>query len=239
MKCVCGLIIAWTLALPVTDGLAQVYPTHPVRILTGFGAGSPPDIIARIVGNKLSEIWGKPTIVEDVTGASGNIAAERVAKANPDGYTLLLAVNSGIVIAPSLYEHITFNPLKDLAPISQVSSYPNALVVRKGIAAGNVQELVTFARLRPGALTFGSAGTGTTMHLAGELLKQMAGIDIQHVPYRGGVGAKEDLQAGRIDMSFLPIPELPLLPALPLRLRQPKLFAEEVRAGFRSLRRSA
>ncbi len=204
--------MAWVMVLPVGDGVAQTYPVRPVRILTGFGAGSPPDVIARIIGNRLSEMWGKPVIIEDVTGASGNFAADRVAKADPDGYTLLLAANSGIVVAPSLYQHLPFDPIKDLAPISQVSSYPNALVVRKDIAASNVQELVALARLRPGVLTFGSAGSGTTTHLAGELLKWMAGIDIQHVPYRGGVNMKGDLLAGRIDMYFAPVPELPQLP---------------------------
>jgi tripartite-type tricarboxylate transporter receptor subunit TctC len=179
------------MALSVGNSLAETFPARPVRILTGFGAGTPPDVICRIISNKLSELWGKPVIVEDVTGASGNIAAERVVKSTPDGYTLLLAVNSGIVIAPSLYEHLSFDPLKDLVPISEVSSYPNALVVRRDIGARTVQELVTLARRRPGELTFGSAGTGTTMHLAGELFKWMANIDIRHVPIAAALAQEE------------------------------------------------
>jgi tripartite-type tricarboxylate transporter receptor subunit TctC len=129
-------------------------------------------------------------VIENVTGAAGNIAGERAARAEPDGYTLMLAANSGIVINPDLYERMRYDPVRDLAPISQVCSYANFLVVNNDVAARNVQELVALARAQPGALTYGSAGIGSTLHLAGELLKSMANIDIRHVPSRHHVFAR-------------------------------------------------
>jgi tripartite-type tricarboxylate transporter receptor subunit TctC len=190
--------------LTVGETVAQAdYPTRTVRLLVGFGPGTSPDIVARIVGDKLFQALGKPVVIENMTGASGNIAGERVARAEPDGYTLMLAANSGIVINPSLYGRMSYDPVRDLAPISQVCSYANILVVNNDVAAKNVQELVALARVQPGALTFGSAGIGSTLHLAGELLKSMANIDIRHVPYRGG-GISPDVIAGRISMMFGP-----------------------------------
>jgi len=180
------------------------YPTRTVRILVGFGPGTSPDFAARVLGDKLSQAWGKTVVIENAVGASGNIAGERVARAEPDGHTLLLAANSGVVINPSLYEKMPYDPLKDLAPISLVYSYPNVLVVHKDVPANSVQELVALARARPGALTFASAGAGTTVHLAAEMLRSMAKIDIQHVPYRGGVNLMADLIAGRVNIFFGP-----------------------------------
>jgi len=180
------------------------YPTRTVRLLLGFAAGTAPDVAARLLGDKLSQGWGKPVVIENAIGASGNIAGERVARAEPDGHTLLLAANSGIVINPNLYEKMSYDPIKDLAPISLVYSYPNVLVVHKDVPANSVQELVALARARPGALTFASAGAGTTVHLAGEMLRSMARIDIQHVPYRGAVNLAPDLIAGRVNIFFGP-----------------------------------
>jgi tripartite-type tricarboxylate transporter receptor subunit TctC len=180
------------------------YPTRPVRILVGFGPGTSPDTAARVLGDKFSQAWGKPVVIENAIGASGNIAGERVARAEPDGHTLLLAANSGIVMNPSLYEKMPYDPVKDLAPISLVYSYPNVLVVHKDVPVQSVQELVALARARPGTLTFASAGAGTTVHLAAEMLRSMAKIDIQHVPYRGGVNLVADLIAGRVNIFFGP-----------------------------------
>ena len=180
------------------------YPTRTIRLLVGFGPGTSPDIAARVFGDKLSQAWGKPVVIENAIGASGNIAGERAARAEPDGHTLLLAANSGIVMNPSLYEKMPYDPVKDLAPISLVYSYPNVLVVHKDVPANSVQELVTLARARPGSLTFASAGAGTTVHLAAEMLRSMANIDIQHVPYRGGVNLSADLIAGRVSIFFGP-----------------------------------
>jgi tripartite-type tricarboxylate transporter receptor subunit TctC len=186
------------------------YPVRPVRIVVGFAPAGPVDIITRAISNKLTEIWGQPVIVENDTGAGGNLAGDRVAKATPDGYTLLMATNALLAINPSLYDKMTFDPAKDLMPISQAVYTPNILVVPNDVPAKNVQELVAYTRLHPGQLTYGSAGVGTTQHLAGELFKSMAHLDIQHVPYRGAAPVITDLLGGRISMFFGNI--APLIP---------------------------
>ncbi len=199
-----GLPVMLSLLLTIREPVAQTeYPTRPIRLVVGFGPGTSPDIVARMLGDKLFQAWGQPIVIENVTGAAGNIAGERVARAEPDGHTLLLAVNSGVAINPILYEKMSYDPVRDLAPISQVCSYANILVVSNDVAAGNLQELVALARAQPGALTYGSAGIGTTLHLAGELLRSMAKIDIRHVPHRGNVFSLE-VVAGRISMMFGP-----------------------------------
>jgi tripartite-type tricarboxylate transporter receptor subunit TctC len=199
-----GTFIAALLVLiAVGSASAQVdYPVRTVRLIHGFGPGTAPDIAARVLGEKLSQAWGKPVIIENVMGAAGNRAGEHVARAEPDGLTLLLAANSGVVINPILYGKMNYDPVKDLAPISIVYSYPNILAVNKDVAANSVQELVALARARPGALTFATPGAGTTAHLAAEMLKSMAKIDIRHVPYRGAVNLVTDLIAGRVDIYF-------------------------------------
>ncbi len=170
------------------------------------------DIIARVMSDKLSEIWGQPVVVENVSGAGGNIAGDRVAKATPDGYTLLVATNAQLAVNPSLYNKMTYDPAKDLMPISQAVYSPNILVVPNDVPAKNVQELVAYALLHPGKLTFASAGVGTTQHLAGELFKSMAHVDIQHVPYRGAAPVITDLLGGRLTMFFGAIsPLIPLV----------------------------
>jgi len=178
------------------------YPDKQVRILVGFAAGGPADIAARVVADGLSEAWGKPVVVENVTGAAGNVATERVAKAAPDGYTLVMVASPPIVTNVSLYDKVSFDPVKDLAPISQVCFTPNILALNNDVPAKSVQELVAFARARPGELTFGSAGIGTSQHLAGELFKVMAGVNLQHVPYRGIAQVMPDLLGGRLTMVF-------------------------------------
>ena len=189
-------------AAGASPAFAQTYPDKPIRILVGFAAGGPADITARLIGDRLSEAWGKPVIVENVTGAAGNLATDRVAKSAPDGYTLLAAASATIVTNPSLYQKLPFDPVKDLAPITQAVYTPNILAVHPDVPARSVQELVAYARANPGKLTFGSAGAGTSQHLAGELFKTMAGIDIQHVPYRGIAAVMPDLIAGRLTMAF-------------------------------------
>jgi tripartite-type tricarboxylate transporter receptor subunit TctC len=182
---------------------AQAYPTRPVRLLVGFAPGGPNDIVARLVGERLSAIWGKPVVIDNVTGASGNLAADRVAKSAPDGHTLLMASAGQIVVNLSLYQKMTFDPTKDLSPISQLSSSANILAVHNDVPAKTVQDLVALARSQPGELTFASGGVGTGNHLAGELFKSMARIDIRHVPYRSLALAVPDLLAGRVSMAFL------------------------------------
>jgi tripartite-type tricarboxylate transporter receptor subunit TctC len=186
------------------------FPVRTVRILVGYVPGGPNDIIARAIGDKLAQAWGTSVVVENVPGASGNIAGDRVAKAAPDGYTLLLANTAQIVVNPSLFERMSYDPLKELAPISEVASTPNLLTVPNDLPVRNVQELVALVRATPQKYSFGSAGTGTTQHLAGELFKSMARLDLQHVPYRGAAAVITDLLGGRITMFFGNI--APLLP---------------------------
>jgi tripartite-type tricarboxylate transporter receptor subunit TctC len=178
------------------------YPTRTVRIILGFGPGTSPDVALRVFADKLSQKWGKPVVVENVTGASGNIAGERVARTEPDGHTLLFAANSGIVVSPSLYRTMPYDPVKELKPISILYSHPNILVVHKDVAANTVRELVALARAQPGVMNVASAGSGTTQHLAAEMFRRTARIDIVHVPYLGGTHLMTDLIAGRVQIHF-------------------------------------
>src|SRR5215831_138949 len=165
-----ALIVALPIFLSAGGAVAQSgYPDRTVRMVVGYPPAGPADIIARVMGDKLSEIWGQPVVVENVSGAGGNIAGDRVAKATPDGYTLLVATNAQLAVNPALYTKMTYDPSKDLMPISQAVYSPNILVVPNDVSAKNVQDLVDYARLHPGKLTFASAGVGTTQHLAGEL----------------------------------------------------------------------
>jgi tripartite-type tricarboxylate transporter receptor subunit TctC len=188
------------------------FPERTVRILVGYVPGGPNDIIARAIGDKLAQAWGRSVVVENVPGASGNIAGDRVAKATPDGYSLLLANSAQIVVNPSLFDKMSYDPLKDLAPISQVASTPNILTVPNDLPVRNVQELVALVRATPGKYSFGSAGVGTTQHLAGELFKSAAHLDLQHIPYRGAAAVITDLLGSRITMYFGSI--APLLPLI-------------------------
>jgi len=182
---------------------AQIpYPEKPIRIVSPYLVGTPSDVAARLLGQKFTDAWGKPVVIENVAGASGNIGAERVAKANPDGYSLVLAGNAPMVINPSLYDKLPFDPVKDFAPISQVCLSASILAVPIASPAKSVQELVALARTQPGKLTFGSAGSGTPQHMAGELFNTMAGIRITHVPYKGTPAGMLDLLGGRLSAIF-------------------------------------
>jgi len=178
------------------------YPQTTIRIVLGFSPGSAPDVAARILGERFRAAWGKPVVVENMLGAGGNVAADHVAKAAPDGATLLMAGNAAIVINPSLYAKLPYDPARDLVPIAQVTIAPNVLVLNKDVPAKSVQELVELARRRPGELTFASAGIGTSTHLAGELFQTMAGVKLQHVPYRDSATLLSDLVTGRVTMFF-------------------------------------
>ncbi|HZM45825.1 MAG TPA: tripartite tricarboxylate transporter substrate binding protein [Burkholderiales bacterium] len=187
------------------------YPEKTVRIVVGFPPGGPPDVVARLLGQKLTEAWGKPAVIDNVTGASGAIAADRLAKAAPDGHTLGLLCNPELVINPGLYR-LAYDPVKDFAPVSQVAVSPLVLVVHNGVPAGTVQELIKLAKGRPGELTFASSGTGSNTHMAAELLKSMAGLDIRHIPYKGVPAAIPDLLGARVTMMFSPtVVVLPLV----------------------------
>jgi len=202
MKAICGAAALSLLLMAGTATAQTSYPEKQVRVLVGFAAGGPADIAARIVADGLSEAWGKPVVVENLTGAAGNVSADRVAKSAPDGYTLTMAASSTIATNVSLYEKLPFDPVKDLAPISQVCFTPNILALNNDVPAKSVQELVALARARPGELTFGSAGVGTSQHLSGELFKTMAGVSLQHVPYRGIAQVMPDVLGGRLTMTF-------------------------------------
>jgi tripartite-type tricarboxylate transporter receptor subunit TctC len=196
------LQMAWPL-LTASDAVAQTnYPNKPIQMLVGFAAGGPADIVARLVGEELSKGLGRPVVIDNVAGAGGNLATDRAAKSAPDGYTLLMATPGPIVVNPILYQKLPFDPIKDLAPISELCFQPNVLVTNTDVPAKNVRELVQIARVEPGKLTFASGGVGTTQHLAGELFKFMAQIDIRHVPYRGIATALPDILAGRVTMAF-------------------------------------
>ena len=226
------VMIALATALPLfaaagDAGAQSNYPTRPVRMLVGFAPAGPADMIARLVGDKLSETWGQPVLIENATGAAANVAGDRAAKAAPDGHTLLMASNAQIVVNPSLYERMSFDPAKDLVTISQSVFTPNILVVHNDVPAKTVQELVAYARAQSGKLTYASAGVGTTQHLAGELFKSMAKVDIQHVPYRGATPAITDLLGGRVTMFFGNI--APLVPLV----REGKLRALAVTSAKR------
>jgi len=202
MKAIYGAAALALLLMAGTATAQTSYPDKQVRMLVGFAAGGPADIAARIVADGLSEAWGKPVVVENVTGAAGNVSADRVAKAAPDGYTLTMAASSTIASNVSLYDKLPFDPVKDLVPISQVCFTPNILALNTDVPAKNLQELVALARARPGELTFGSAGVGTSQHLSGELFKAMAGVNLQHVPYRGIAQVMPDVLGGRLTMTF-------------------------------------
>jgi tripartite-type tricarboxylate transporter receptor subunit TctC len=206
-------VLVGLLSVLLTDALAQTsFPTRPIRILTGFAAGSGADVITRLLADKLSGTLGSPVVVENVVGASGNAAGDRAAKAEPDGHTLVLAASSAIVINPGIYQRMTYDPINDLAPIARVCAYANILTVNNDLPARNVQELVELARARPGALTYGHPGAGTTIHLSGELLKSMAGVQIAAIPYRGGTNFVPDIITGRLSMFFMTPPTaLPLI----------------------------
>jgi len=205
MQQILAVILSASAIVAAGHAVAQSnFPTKSVRIIVGFPPGGPSDIVARLLGQKLTETLGKSVVVENVPGAAGNIGADRVAKAVPDGYTLGLTNEAAIVINPSLYR-LPYDPLKDFAPITQVVVSALMLVVHPSLPAKNVRELVALAKARPGELTFASGGSGNQVHLAGELLKFMAGIDISHIPYKGVALAIPDLLGGRVTMMFSPI----------------------------------
>ncbi len=203
MKRLFHVLAALTVLLTASSVSAQTaYPNRTVRILVGFTPGTAPDVAARILANKFSENWGTPFVVENVPGAGSNIATDRVAKAAPDGYTLLMGGNPSLVISPSLYEKLPYDPEKDFAPISQVFIAANVLTVPPESPAKTVQDVVALAKAQPGKLTYGHAGIGTSQHLGAELFKYMAHVDITAVAYRGTTALMPDLLAGRLNLSF-------------------------------------
>ncbi len=200
-------LAASTAALAATTKMswAQAYPAQPVHILVGFAAGGNFDIVARIIGQWLSDQLHQPFIVENRSGAAGNIATEAVVRAPTDGYTLLLggAVNA---VNATLYDKLGFNFIRDVAPVAGVVRFPNVMTVSASFPATTVPEFIAYAKANPGKVNQGSSGNGTTQHLAGELFKMMTGVDFIHVPYRGASQAITDLLGGQVQVLFEPLP---------------------------------
>jgi len=181
---------------------AADYPTRPITLLVAFPPGGPSDVLARIVGKKMEQILGQTVVIENRPGAGGNIAAEYVAHATPDGYTLLMGNNSILATNESLYKHLAYNPKKDFIPITLIGSQANILVVNPNIPAHSVKELIELAKAEPGKINFASSGYGAAAHLAGELFKSEAKINIMHVPYKGAAPALQDVIAGHVQIMF-------------------------------------
>ncbi|PWS36420.1 LacI family transcriptional regulator [Falsiroseomonas bella] len=187
---------------------AQAFPDQPLRMIVPFAAGGPADLIARTVSRVMSDRLGKPVVVESRAGAGGSIGVDVVAKSRPDGHTLVLASSGAIVILPHMRSNMPYDPLRDLTPITQVLAVPQIVSVSPGLGVRNLAELVAMAKALPGQLSFGSAGIGSSLHMAGELLKLRAGIDIVHVPYGGAAPAVTDLLGGRIQILAADVPAL-------------------------------
>jgi len=185
---------------------AQPYPSKPIRIICAFPAGGIADIYARIIGLRVSEVWGQPVVVENRAGAGGTIAAEAVAKSPADGYTLVMGAVGTHAVNVSLFAKLPYDPVKDFAAIALVLEAEGLLVVHPSVPANNVAELIALARGKPGTLSFASAGMGTASHLAGELFKTMAKVEMTHVPYKGNVPAITDLLAGQTSLLFATMP---------------------------------
>jgi tripartite-type tricarboxylate transporter receptor subunit TctC len=201
MKVVRATLVAFTALLMAAPTVAQTgYPDRPVRIIVGFTAGSATDITARMFAQKLNAAWNVPVTVENVPGAGGSVGGDRVAKAAPDGTTLYWGANGAMTINPSLLPNPTFDTVRDLAPIARVLVMPSLLVVNNDVPANSVAELFALAKARPGQLSYASPGVGTPQHIAGELLKSLASVDIVHVPYRGV--ALADVIGGRVTMTL-------------------------------------
>lgn len=183
---------------------AQGYPTQPVRIVVPFAAGGAVDSVARIVGAKLAQSWGQPVVVENKPGAGGNIAADTVAKATPDGHTVLLTTN-GHAISPSLYRSLPFDAVKDFTPVTQLIESPLLLVAANNLQVSSLKELTALAKAKPGSLNYGSTGVGNPLHLSMEMLKRETGLDAQAVPYRGDAPLNTALIAGEVQIAIVPI----------------------------------
>ena len=180
---------------------AQGWPNRHVRLIVPFPAGGGTDVVARIIANRLSEIWGQQMVIENKGGAGSNIGAEAVARADPDGYTLLIG-SLPVAVNRFLYTSLNYDSVTDFAPISLICTYPNLMVVPNSSPAKSVMEFVAHAKANPGKITFASSGTGTSTHLSGELFKRVTGIEMTHVPYRGVAPALNDVIPGRVDVMF-------------------------------------
>lgn len=203
-------LAALLLGSAVSAAVAQDYPTRPLRIIVGFAPGGANDTIARLVAAGLQSRLGQPVVVENRAGAGGNLGADAVAKAAPDGYTLFLGSTGTIAVSPTLYPKLSYDPVNGLAPVSMVASSGNLVVVNAELPFKSVRDLVAHAKTNPNKLSYGSSGNGSTLHLAAEIFKDVAGVEMVHVPYKGDAPALSDLAAGQVQVTFSGIP--PTLP---------------------------
>jgi tripartite-type tricarboxylate transporter receptor subunit TctC len=200
-----SLILLLLVSLPLAAA-AQVYPSKPVRMIVPWAPGGTTDILGRVIAQKMGEKWGQPVVVENRGGAAGNIGTEAAARSPADGYTILLGTMSSHAMNPFLYARMSFDPVKDVAPVSLVANVATVLVVPPSLPVSNVNELIALARSKPGQLNFASGGIASFNQLCAELLKMMAKIDIVHVPYKGGGPAVADLVGGKVEMLFTGAP---------------------------------
>lgn len=211
-----------------SDGLlAQTWPVRPINFIQGFAAGGNGDVVARMVGAELAKGLGQPVLVEARSGAGGNIAANFVAKSAPDGYTLLL-ITGGHAVSAALYRQLPYEPVEDFAPLSTMVHFAFVLATGADSRYKSVGELIAYARSNPGKVSFGSAGIGSTQHLAGELFKSMAGLDIEHIPFRGGTTPVQEVMAGRLD--FLMETLTPTLPQIRANRLRPLVVTSRTRS---------
>lgn len=196
------LLCAVALLFGVGAAGADTFPTQPVKFVVAFPPGGTTDILARVFAQKMSEIWGQPVLVDNRSGAGGIIGTESVARSSPDGYTIVLGTIGTHAVNSSLYKKISYDPERDFTPITLLATLPNLLAVNPSLPIRNLKELIGYAKANPGKITYASAGAGTASHLAGEMFRRVADVDIVHVPYRGSSPALTDLIAGHVSMTF-------------------------------------
>jgi tripartite-type tricarboxylate transporter receptor subunit TctC len=202
------LVVACFVGLLPTFAGAQDWPTKPVHIIVSSGAGGTADILARMVGERLAPLLGQPVVIENRPGAGGHLGAGLVARAEPDGYTLLMSGSPTHSVGPHLFKRLSYAPMRDVPPVAMVAAAPNLLVVNASLPVKSVDDLVRLAREKPGQLTYSSAGNGTSGHLAAELLKNMARIDMRHVPYKSGPEAVTGVLTGDVSFIFFTVPSV-------------------------------
>jgi len=198
--------LAALVAVSAAHASAQPYPSKPIRLVVPFPAGGTTDILARDVGQRLTESWKQPVVVDNRPGAAGNLGTEIVAKSAPDGYTLEMCTVSSHAINPGLYSKLPYDHIKDFAPVILVARVPNVLEVNPGVPVKTVADLIKLAKEKPGQINFASSGSGTSIHLSGELFKTMTGVDMVHVPYKGSAPAIADLMGGQVQVMFDNLP---------------------------------
>jgi tripartite-type tricarboxylate transporter receptor subunit TctC len=202
MNRIVGTLVALSLAAFAPVANAEVWPAKPIKWIVPFAPGGTTDILARTISEKLSQALGQPVIIENKPGAGGGVGADFTAKAPPDGYTIMGGTISTHAINASLYKSLPYDPVKDFAPITLIARVPNMLVVNPDVPAKNVAELIALMKANPAKYTFASSGNGTSQHLSGELFKAMAGVDMQHIPYKGSPPALQDVVGGQVTMTF-------------------------------------